>query len=126
MGNMQDYFPSTWLKSEDLDGPTIVTIKQVYEERFPGKRGEQDQLKPVLRFKELEKAMVLNRTNFQTLVEISGKSDSDHWIGVGVQLRVERVQAFGDLVDAIRIHPAPRSRRYEGGNDAPDWVTDPA
>ena len=125
MPNMQDYFPSTWLKSEDLDGPTIVTIKQVYEERFPGKRGEADQLKPVLRFQEREKDMVLNRTNFQTLVEITGKSDSDHWVGAVVQLRVERVQAFGDLVDAIRIHPAPRGRRYEGGGDEPDWVTDP-
>ena len=126
MPNLHDYFPSTWLKSEDLDGPTIVTIKQVYEERFPGKRGEPDQVKPVLRFRELEKDMVLNRTNFQTLVEITGKGDSDHWVGAVVQLRVERVQAFGDLVDAIRIHSAPRSRRYEGEDDAPDWVTDPA
>ena len=126
MGNMDAFFPSTWLKSDDLDGPTIATIKQVYEERFPGKRGEPDQVKPVLRFRELEKAMVLNRTNFQTLVEITGKGDSDHWVGAVVQLRVERVQAFGDLVDAIRIHLPPRSKRYGSGDDAPDWVTDPA
>ena len=124
MGGINDYFPSSWLRSEDLDGPTIVTIIQVRDVKFPGQRGEGDQVKPVLVFREFERGMVVNKTNFLALTKITGKSSTEEWVGFQVQLRVERVPAFGDVVDAIRIRPVPGTHRIEGDDDLPNWVTD--
>lgn len=124
MGGINDYFPSSWLRSEDLDGPTIVTIIQVRDVKFPGQRGEADQVKPVLVLREFERGMVINKTNFLALTKITGKSSTEEWVGFQVQLRVERVPAFGDVVDAIRIRPVPRTPRIEDDDDLPNWVTD--
>jgi hypothetical protein len=125
MGSLKDYYPSPWLRSEDLDGPTVVTIKHVRDEKFPGQRGEPDQVKPVLFFRELGKGMIVNKTNYMAISKITGKSNTDDWVGATIQLRVEQVPAFGEVVDAIRIRPVPRTGRFEGEDDLPDWVTDP-
>lgn len=124
MGNINQYFPSQWLRSEDLNGPSVVTIIQVRDVKFPGQRGESDQVKPVLVFQELEKDMIVNKTNFQALSKITGRDSTEEWIGSKVQLRVEQVNAFGDVVDAIRIRPAPRAPRVEVDDEYPDWVTE--
>jgi len=126
MPGINHYYPSPWLRSEDLDGATVVTITKVQDEKFPGQRGEPDQVKPVLYFRELGKGMIVNKTNFMALCKITGRSNTEGWIGTNIQLRVEQVPAFGEVVDAIRIHPAPKSRRFEGDDDLPNWVTDPS
>jgi hypothetical protein len=122
MGNINQYFPSQWLRSEDLNGPSVVTIIQVRDVKFPGQRGESDQIKPVLVFRELEKDMIVNKTNFQALARITGRDSTEEWIGSKIQLRVEQVSAFGDVVDAIRIRPVPKAARTEVDDDYPDWV----
>lgn len=120
MGKMNDYYPSAWLRSDDIDGPTIVTIAQVRDEKFPGQRGESDQVKPVLFFREFRKGMIVNKTNFLTLSKITGKSDTEEWVGIQIQLRVEQVPAFGEVVDAIRIRPVTKTVSCDRDNDPSD------
>ena len=126
MGKMNDYFPSPYLKAEDLDGPVVATIKGVRDENFTGQRGEPDAVKPVVFFREHPKGMIINRTNYKAIIEITGQSDTDDWAGARVQLRVEQVPAFGDLVDAIRVRPVPKTKPSNEDDDTPSWVLDPA
>jgi hypothetical protein len=125
MGNMNDYYPSPWLRAEDLDGAAVMTIRQVKDEEFPGQRGESDQIRPVVFFKEHDKGLILNKTNFVAMTKITGQSNTERWIGTRIQLRVQQVPAFGEVVDSIRVYPSPTTRRHEGGDEEPDWVTDP-
>ena len=98
-----DVFPSRWLKAEDLDtGDTTVTIRQVKLEKFE-QQGKPDEQKPAAYFDELDKALILNKTNWKTLVDLTGEDESDQWTGHRITLTVVDVDAFGDIVHAIRI-----------------------
>ena len=126
MAKLGDFFPSPFLKSADIDEPMVVTIQGVHEAVFPGKNGKPDESRPVATFAEFEQGLILNRTNFGRIAKLTGKPDTDDWTGARVLLRVEAVEAFGETVDAIRVHPAPTQARFSGKEDLPSWVTDPA
>lgn len=106
MGKAKDYFPSPYLKGDDFDQPVTATITQVHDEKFDGDRGEPDQIRPVVKFKELDKGLVLNKTNFEMLVGITGQDDTDNWAGNIVELRGEMVMAFGKATKAVRVYQA--------------------
>lgn len=98
-----DVFPSSYLKAEDLgtSSPT-VTIFGVKLEKLG------DDEKPVIYFQGKEKGLVLNRTNWNMLAEITGQDDSDNWNGKKVKLYVARVDYQGKRVPAIRIDYPPK------------------
>ena len=92
-------FPSNYLRATDLQGKTLLCIIGRVE------RGEESiQGKPVMYFDGKEKGMVLNKTNAMLLAEVYGP-ETNGWIGKEVQLYVEKVQFKGELVDAIRVRP---------------------
>jgi hypothetical protein len=98
-----DVFPSRWLKAEDLDtGDVTVTIRQVKLEKFE-QQGKADEQKPAAYFDELDKALILNKTNWKMLVDLTQEDESDNWVGHRITLTVVDVDAFGDIVHAIRI-----------------------
>jgi len=95
-------FPSNWLKAEDLQGKRIaVTIEDVTSEEmnFENKK----ERKPVMRFHNKEKALVLNRTNWNRLADFLGSDDSDDWVGKRIVLGVEKVDFQGKRVPAVRV-----------------------
>jgi hypothetical protein len=99
-------FPSKYLKLSDLEGggagPWRVTITDVVQEKT--ERG--DELLVVF-FAELEKGLVLKKTNAVAIEALYGDDTSD-WIGQQVDL-VGRQQDFkGRTYDVIRILP-PKS-----------------
>jgi len=101
-----DVFPSKYLKAEDDyfdDGATYTaTIKGVVSEKLTSReKGEED--KPVMHFVELDKGLILNKTNWGTCVKLFGSDESDDWNGEKVILTTVDVDAFGDVVRAIRI-----------------------
>ena len=61
----------------------------------------------VAHFKQPEKPLILNKTNCKTIERLAGTPDIEKWPGVGILLCVQRVQAFGELVEAVRIRPVP-------------------
>lgn len=100
-----DVFPSRYLKAEDdlfAYGEVSVTIKDVRLEKLTSReKGEED--KPVIFFKELEKGMVCNKTNWGICEKLFDSKESDDWLGNRITLITVDVDAFGDVVRAIRI-----------------------
>ena len=100
MANINEAFPSNYIKASDLNGqqPT-VTIDRVEFEPV----GQQREMKPILYFVGKEKGMVLNKTNSKKIAEIAGSPDTDDWRGVHVKLFSTEVDFQGETVEAIRI-----------------------
>lgn len=102
-----DVFPSKYLKSEELDGDLSLTIREVIMETLASReKGEES--KPVCYFDEIEKGLILNKTNWSLIAKQHGDESND-WAGKAVTLTVIDVDAFGDVVSAIRIKP-PRKQ----------------
>lgn len=99
-----DFFSGKSLKAEDIKGhEPIVTIERVTTADF------EDGKKPIIHFKGKEKTLVCNRTNWNSIVDITGEDDSENWPGHQIKLVVARVDYQGKRVDAIRIDAPPTS-----------------
>lgn len=101
----KDVFPSKYLKAEDdifASGEVIATIKDVVKEKLTSReKGDED--KPIMYFKELPKGLVMNKTNWGICEKLFGSDDSDNWLGERACLVTVDVDAFGDVVRAIRV-----------------------
>jgi hypothetical protein len=110
--NIDDLFPSKYLKAADAEKNLDLTIARVAQEGMKNKEGK-DEIKPVLYFAELEKGMVLNKTNAKTLSGLFGK-EIDHWAGERVVLTAVEVDAFGEMQKALRIkNAAPATNKAD-------------
>lgn len=110
--DVNDLFPSKYLKHTDAEPDIIVTISRITQEKMKNNDGEEEQ-KPVIYFSEQEKGMVLNRTNANTLAELFG-SDIGNWTGERVTLTSVEVDAFGKMQKALRFKAAsPKISREE-------------
>lgn len=123
--NINDAFPSNYLKASDLgEGQPVVTIERVDVE--PVGRGKE--MKPVIYFAGKQKGMVLNKTNSKKIAEIAESPDTDDWHGVQIMLFATEVDFQGETVEAIRVKapkraPAPAARRR---SPEPEPPTPPA
>ena len=103
---MKVYNEGRYLKHQDLQGQDMVlTIDRVTREGIKEKDGSEKK-KFILYFKEVEKGLVLNATNMNTLYAVLKSDESDDWIGKRITLyEKEDVEFGGKLVSAIRIRP---------------------
>lgn len=86
-----------------------LTIKMVRREIVTGAEGKKEEC-TVVHFVEPEKPLILNATNGKMITKTAGTPYIEQWTGVRIILGVERVKAFGDIVDAVRVskkRPAP-------------------
>jgi hypothetical protein len=105
-----EVFPSKYLKASDLKGkPHIVTIERAPYETLKSLDGTETQ-KIVLYFKNAEKTLPLNATNFDAVCDATGCPDTKDWPGQRIELYPTRTTMGGKAVDCIRIRPpsAPR------------------
>ena len=98
MANINNLFPSKWLKAQDLPagGVTVTISNMVMEDVEQGKPPQ-----PVLHFHGKDKGLVLNKTNAMLIAHTYG-IESDAWVGKPIHLHKEPVQFQGRIVDAIR------------------------
>ena len=90
----------------------VVTIKS-YEQDKEIKTDKGTDKKFVVWFKEAEKPMILNTTNKGRIAAAVGSPYIEDWVGKKVSLYRDRVKAFGDIHDCIRIRStAPDSKTY--------------
>lgn len=104
--NINDQYPSKYLKASDLKGrEATVTIDRVDMESLA--QGEKP--KPVVYFLDKVKGVVLNKTN---AMNISGGygAETDAWVGQVVILFPVWVDFQGKSTEAIRIRPADARR----------------
>lgn len=115
----------------------VLTIGYVREEKVTGADGKKDDC-VVCHFSERDvKPMILNTTNMKTITKLFGTPYIEEWAGKRIQIGVERVKAFGDVVDALRVRrfipaenkPAPKCQSCGGdiqprGNNSAEFLAE--
>ncbi len=105
--NINKVFPSTYLKASDLNGgEKSAVIDSCTEQEI----GEEKKPMPVLGFRD-DTQLVLNKTNWNTLLGSFGGEDTDEWNGRAVTLFVAQVSFQGKVVDGIRIKVTQQSEQ---------------
>lgn len=102
MPNINDAFPSNYIKASDLQGrEVIVTIDRVDFEPV----GREKEMKAVVYFMNKTKGIVLNKTNAKKIIEISGSAITEEWRGTQIKLYPTETEYAGETVDCIRVKP---------------------
>lgn len=91
-------YKSTWLKATDVEDETALTIKDIKLEEV----GQKQRI--VLYFDEIDKALVLNNTNYQKLRSAWGK-ETNKWIQKRLVLYTALVSFQNKEVGSIRVRP---------------------
>jgi hypothetical protein len=115
MAKFNEAFPSNFLKAEDLPfgKDVVVTIDSVTLETLG--QGQQAEQKFIVSFRNREKTLVLNKTNFKSIVAATGIDDTDGWGGRQIALFVMDVEYQGKMMPAIRVRPrAPQPAAATG------------
>lgn len=106
MPKLSSVFKSDYLKADEIpEEGMVLTITEV-EIKEVG-QGKDADTKPVISFKEVEKALVANKTNCNTIAKLTGSDDTDDWVGHKIRLIAMEVQFKDELVNAIRVSSKP-------------------
>jgi hypothetical protein len=117
--NINDAFPSAYIKASDLQGKSvIVTINRIEFEPV----GQKREMKPILYFDNKDKGLVLNKTNANKIISITGSSDTEDWAGQSIIIYPTETSFQGDTVECVRVKSAPAN----GRKAVPVPVADPA
>lgn len=84
----------------------ILTISNVREESVMGTDGKKEDC-IVAYFSDADKPMILNSTNCKMIQKLAGTPYIEKWVGLKIQVGVEKVKAFGDVVEALRVRKFP-------------------
>lgn len=102
--NIDEQFPSKWIKADDLQGRSVtVTIDRVELDQMTD--GEK---KPIVYFRGKQKGLVLNKTNANNIKKLYG-AQTEGWSGKQIVLFTAWVDFRGETVEAVRV------RGPEGG-----------
>ncbi len=107
--NINEAFPSKYLKADDLQGREVtVSIDHVAMEKVG------DDNKMALYFRGKQKGIILNKTNAMNIATAYG-TDTNNWIGNPVILFPAWVDFQGKSVQAIRVRPGMAGGVATGG-----------
>jgi len=102
MPNVNEIYQGEFLRAEQLGGiPRRAVIESTSVEVLG--QGENAQQKLILKFSGAKSRLPLNKTNALALSAAWGPI-TENWIGRKVELRPEKVQFSGRMVDSIRLH----------------------
>lgn len=110
MPNINDIFPSKFLKAHELKGMTpTVTIERVGVEQVRSR--QKVDTKPALYFRGKAKGLLLNKTMAQSVAQIARSPLTEAWVGVAVTLYATTDKFGTETHDVIRIKaPVTTSR----------------
>ncbi len=80
----------------------ILTIKSVGQELVMGADGSKEEC-VVMHFYEPAKPFICNKTNLKQITKLLKTPYVEQWYGHKIQIGNEKVKAFGDVVDALRV-----------------------
>lgn len=103
--NIDDAFPSKYLKASDLpeEGTQSFVIDKIDIEEI----GREKQKKPVIHFEDSDKSFVCNKTNANTIAKITGSREFKDWTGKIIHLYRAEVEFGGEMVESIRVKIKP-------------------
>lgn len=128
MPNINQMVQSKYLKQVDVPDPIIVTIQGVKQVNM-AKEGEAPEMKWAIKFRELEKPMILNSTNIHVAATILKSEDTDDWKGQEIVLFTDPNVSFGgQVVGGLRFRgqeKAPvKATIKSGGGSFSDMADD--
>ncbi|MBQ9270416.1 MAG: hypothetical protein IJ206_13065 [Oscillospiraceae bacterium] len=82
----------------------VATISGVNQQDVIGSDGKKE-VCTIVHFAEPIKPLILNTTNAKAISKVAKSEYIEDWVGHKIQLYVERVRAFGETVDAVRVRP---------------------
>lgn len=95
-------------KQHDL----TVTITKVDQDEITGEGGRKDIV--MTAHLKNHKPFVVNNTNAKMIARVLGSPFIEDWINKSITLYVEKVRAFGDVHDALRVRSsAPKTAEKE-------------
>jgi hypothetical protein len=113
-----DAFPSKYIAAADLnDKDVVVKITHVTTEEIGNKQ------KFICYFAGGKKGLVLNKTNWNSIVRITGMEDSDDWTGMEICLFPTMVDFQGDSVPAVRVKAARKAPARDPISTSPKRMT---
>ena len=113
MGKNPNYLGS-WDLDEQPNREITLTIAQIKDEDVVA--AGQKEICTVCHWAEAGfKPMILNVTNKKTICKLYKTKDTEKLKGKAVIIGIERVRAFGDVYDALRIRPRiPVAQKQSG------------
>jgi len=109
MSSYKKYKNSRFLTQADVENEPVVTYVET-SDLDVAMPGEKTKTRPCTKFKELDKRLVTNVTNFEAIAGIAGTDEMDEWPGVQVQLYWDPSVTYGRTVTGgIRIRD-PRAK----------------
>jgi hypothetical protein len=103
MATKAERFPKRFLAAADLNGkPVRLEIRREYVEELTDTAGKKKD-KSILAFVGTDKELVLNATNFDSIIDITGEGDTEAWAGKKVELYPTTTHLGGKTVDCIRV-----------------------
>ena len=78
-----------------------LTMKEVKQEIVTNQNGKEECT--VVYFVEDVKPLILNKTNSEMIAKVWGTPYIEDWAGKKISLKVKKISAFGDMVDAVRV-----------------------
>ena len=103
--NLNEEFPSKWLKGDDIEDPRVVTIKGVEIVEFDNNKTGKKDRKVALHFKGEDKGIICN-VGMRSIVMGFYGPDTDDWIGKPVRIMsVPFTSDKGETSMVVRIHP---------------------
>jgi hypothetical protein len=112
MSTKLDRFPKKFFNSEMLkaSGPRVLEIKQERLQSVTDVNTGEPAEKSVLSFVNTDIQLVLNVTNWDSIVYITGSSDSEDWPGQKIELYADKTRMGAKQVDGVRVR-APSGRQ---------------
>jgi hypothetical protein len=96
-------FPSRYLKAVDLQGKeAAVVIAGVKSDQVQMTNGRKE-AKYIVIFEGTDKELILNKTNAKAIARVLGEPKAVKWAGAKITLKPAKCEAFGEIVDCIRI-----------------------
>jgi hypothetical protein len=80
-----------------------LTIDKVTRETVHNPSNNSKEECTVAHFKEDEKPLILNVTNCKAITKVWGTPYIEDWAGRKIILKVKKISAFGEMVDAVRV-----------------------
>lgn len=106
MPTRNEMFPSKWLKASDVEPPDIGQVDACRVEMVG--QGNKAERKSILYFHGTLKPHILNQTNWDAMVNLTGREDSDDWSGSRVELYAVDVVGPNGPTRGIRVRrPRP-------------------
>jgi hypothetical protein len=101
----EKYLGAYSLEKDGKYDAVIVTIESIYVGDFLSQGGKEK--RPFAKFKEFEKPMVINRTNFKRLEKFFQSFDPSSYVGKQIVLGAENVSSPEGPVMSLRFSTRP-------------------